>query len=209
MELRTIVRDFARGLELADAKRPRGRSRGGRRTYRPGIGPIAETIAVRLTLAEMAASNPERYSESGVSIPYPSILRQRCDLCVGSPPSWDWAIEVKVFRLLGDNGKPNDNMVMHIISPYARHHSALTDCAKLSVAGFGGRLAILIYAFDDEQVPAEPAIQAFESLASNLVGLGARQTARFSDLIHPVHREGRVFGWEILRGWPRHRMALG
>jgi hypothetical protein len=27
------------------------------------------------------------------------------------------AIEVKMLRLMGDNGKLNDNMVMHILSP--------------------------------------------------------------------------------------------
>ena len=36
----------------------------------------------------------------------------------------EWAIEVKMLRLMGDNGKPNDNMLMHILSPYERHRSA-------------------------------------------------------------------------------------
>jgi len=27
---------------------------------------------------------------------------------------------------MGDNGKPNDNMLMHILSPYPAHRSALT-----------------------------------------------------------------------------------
>jgi hypothetical protein len=37
---------------------------------------------------------------------------------VGDPV--DWAIEVKMLRLMGDNHKPNDNMLMHILSPYPR-----------------------------------------------------------------------------------------
>jgi hypothetical protein len=36
-----------------------------------------------------------------------------------------------MLRLMGDNGKPNDNMLMHILSPYPAHRSAVTDCAKL------------------------------------------------------------------------------
>jgi hypothetical protein len=36
-----------------------------------------------------------------------------------------------MLRLMGDNGKPNDNMLMHILSPYPSHRSALTDCQKL------------------------------------------------------------------------------
>jgi hypothetical protein len=33
-----------------------------------------------------------------------------------------------MLRLLGDNGKLNDNMLMHVLSPYQAHRSALTDC---------------------------------------------------------------------------------
>lgn len=61
--------------------------------------------------------------------------RQKCDLCVGASSSWDWAIEIKMLRLMGDNGKPNDNMLMHILSPYAGDRSALTDCVKLLESG--------------------------------------------------------------------------
>jgi hypothetical protein len=49
---------------------------------------------------------------------------------------------------MGDNGKPNDNMLMHILSPYPSHRSALTDCQKLAASGFSGSLAILIYGYD-------------------------------------------------------------
>jgi hypothetical protein len=46
--------------------------------------------------------------------------RRHCDWCLGSPPLWDLAIEAKMLRLFADNGKLNDNMLMHILSP-ARH----------------------------------------------------------------------------------------
>jgi len=47
---------------------------------------------------------------------------------------------VKMLRLMGDNSKPNDNMLMHILSPYPSHRSALTDCQKLAASGFQGHL---------------------------------------------------------------------
>ena len=53
-----------------------------------------------------------------------------------------------MLRLMGDNGKPNDNMLMHILSPYPKDRSALTDCAKLLGSGLVGRKAIVIYGFD-------------------------------------------------------------
>ena len=51
------------------------------------------------------------------NISYPNG-RQKCDLCVGTPLTWEWAVEIKMLRLMGDNGKPNHNMLMHILSPY-------------------------------------------------------------------------------------------
>ena len=100
-------------------------------------------------------------------------------------------------RFRGDNGKPADEMLMHLISPYEEDRSALTDCLKLASSGLPGRLAILIYGFDYDDKPLDPAILAFEDLARLRVGLGERNSASFSGLIHPVHRRGRVFAWEV------------
>jgi hypothetical protein len=103
-----------------------------------------------------------------------------------------------MLRLRGDNGKLNDNMLMHILSPYVEHRSALTDCEKLLSSGFIGKKAIIIYGFDDDDYPLEPAIRAFEVLADDRFGLSRRTAALFTDLIHPVHSRGAVFGWQLL-----------
>ena len=102
-----------------------------------------------------------------------------------------------MLRLMGDNGKPNDNILMHILSPYPAHRSALTDCAKLLNSGLAGRKAILIYGYDYPQWPMDPAIDAFEALATRAADLSARHQATFSELVHSVHQVGRVFGWEL------------
>ena len=104
-----------------------------------------------------------------------------------------------MLRLMGDNSKPNDNMLMHILSPYPSHRSALTDCQKLAASGFSGSLAVLIYGYDYDALPMEPAVEAFEQLAAHRVRLGPRQAASFDGLIHPVHRRGGVFLWEVDR----------
>ena len=104
-----------------------------------------------------------------------------------------------MLRLMGDNGKPNDNMPMHILSPYPDDNSALTDCQRLAASGFSGSLAVLIYGYDYDARPMEPAIEAFEQLAMQRVRLGPRQVASFDGLIHPVHRRGGVFVWEVDR----------
>jgi hypothetical protein len=102
-----------------------------------------------------------------------------------------------MLRLMGNNGKPNDNMLMHILSPYPVDRSALTDCDKIVKSGIGSRKAILIYGFDYPSLPMDPAILAFETLARERVTLGVRCTAKYDDLVHPVHIRGRVFAWEV------------
>jgi hypothetical protein len=115
--LRDLVEDFAMGLVEADAQRPQHISRSGR-VYKEGIGPHNEDKTVELVLAELERAKPERYEEHAVGVQYPGgSSRQKCDLCIGNSASPDWAVEIKMLRLLGDNGKPNDNMLMHILSP--------------------------------------------------------------------------------------------
>jgi hypothetical protein len=58
----------------------------------------------------------------------------------------------------------------------------------------------VIYGFDFEEYPLEPAVAAFETLARERVKLSQRFTASFADLVHPVHRQGAVHAWEL---WAR------
>ena len=113
-------------------------------------------------------------------MPYPSSPGERRDWVTGEPPAL--AIEVKMLRLMGNNGKPNDNMLMHILSPYAAHRSALTDTEKLVNSGFSSTCIVLIYGFDYPSWPLDPAIDASERLAGNLVTLSDRAEADFDGL---------------------------
>jgi hypothetical protein len=102
-----------------------------------------------------------------------------------------------MLRLMGDNGKLNDNMMMHILSPYPAHRSALTDCTKLLTSQLASHKAILIYGYDYPGWPMDPVINAFEVLAGRQVKLADRAVAPFGGLVHPVHQRGRVFGWQV------------
>lgn len=102
-----------------------------------------------------------------------------------------------MLRMLGDNGKLNDNMLMHILSLYPAHRSALTDCLKLATSELGDCKAIMIFGYDYDDWPMEAAIQAFESLASERVILGQRHQTAYDHLVHPVHQRGHVYAWEI------------
>ena len=176
---------------LADARAP---TWGG---YRPGLGPHTEVQTVALVMAELARTHPAKYGAVQTGVRYPNAPRQKCDLLISPNECQSWAIQVKMLRFMGDNGKPNDNMLMHILSPYPKHRSALTDCQKLVGSGFEPPYAVLIYGYDYRDWPMEPAMEAFEQLARYRVQLGPRHFASFDGLIHPVHQRGGVFVWEI------------
>ena len=96
---------------------------------------------------------------------------------------------------MGDNGKPNDNMLMHILSPYAGDRSALTDCVKLLESGLTGRKAVVIYGFDYPHLPMDPAVEAFETLACRWVDLGPRRVAHYAELASAPRSRRRSCFW--------------
>lgn len=198
MNLEELVVDFARAIEGVDATKPQAESARSKKKYQPGIGPHTESQTVDMVAEWLRANRPGRYDDSlHTGVPYLDSPRQKCDLCLDSDDQIIWAVEVKMLRMLGDNGKPNDNMLMHILSPYSRHRSALTDCEKLAQSRLGERNAVLIYGYESERYPIATAIEAFEKLASEIVDLGPRHSEDFANLIHPVHASGEVFAWEI------------
>lgn len=196
MSLSTFIEAFAAGMGAADARYPQAANARTGVKFKPGIGPHTESRTVDLALAEMVESAPAAYLNLEREVPYPTSPRSKCDVRVrlGDDP---WAIEVKMLRMMGDNGKPNDNILMHILSPYPSHRSALTDCGKLLDSGFEARKAIVIFGYDYPDFPMDPALRAFETLAREVVHLSGRVEAGVVGLVHPVHQAARVVGWEV------------
>jgi hypothetical protein len=197
LSLADLVMDFARGTEAVDSLAPVASSARTGASRQPGIGPHTEAQTIKLIMTHLARADPPRYSSYELGVPYADGTRQACDVCLGGSAPWEWAIEVKMLRFIGDNGKLNDNMMTHILSPYPEHRSALTDCTKLVASQLGTHKAILIYGYDYPGWSMDPAIEAFEKLASQRVELASHAVASFDGLIHPVHKRGRVFGWQV------------
>lgn len=144
--IQDIVKFFASGIEAADALRPRAVNVRSGEPYSAGIGPHTEKQTVQLVVDQWRSQSGCYFANQVmVEVPYPTNPRSKCDLCIGERPAWGWAIEIKMLRLMGDNGKPNDNMLMHILSPYPTHRSALTDCQKLLDSQLKGRKALLVF----------------------------------------------------------------
>src|SRR5262245_5721422 len=102
IELQDIVDAFAKALAAADARRPVAVSPRSGHMYQPGIGPHPEERAVDLVMRELASDRPDWRSQ--VRVCYPGS-RTTCDWLLGDP--LEWAIEIKMARPNGDNGKPD------------------------------------------------------------------------------------------------------
>jgi hypothetical protein len=149
-----------------------------------------------LMIAQLQVTPPYLSACIGQFAPYPEAPRQKCDFWIGDP--LQWAIEVKMARFKGDNGRPDDTAIKDLLSPYPSDRSALADCTKLARSGFACSKAMLIYGFDSDDRPLEPVIVAFETLARARATLGSRCEAPLGSLVHPVFSRGRVFAWELI-----------
>jgi hypothetical protein len=192
VNLAEFVERFAVAMTVADNAKPVAISPRSGRVYQPGIGPHPEDRAVDLVVGEISRSRSDLPIRLRVCYP---DSKQTCDLLVGEPV--EWAIEVKMFRPNGDNGKPDDTAIKDILSPFPTDRSALTDCVKLAASPIAPHRAVLIYGFEDARRPLRTIIDAFEILAAQRVHLCTRHEAPLGALVHPVHAAGAVFGWEV------------
>jgi hypothetical protein len=109
---------------------------------------------------------------------------------------WHWALEVKVARMLRNNGDLEPAAVSHILSPY--DDSATRDCLKVLRFTDALRRAVVIIGYDYDEAPLDVLIRDFETLASLRVQLGPRAASQFSGAVHPYHRRGSICGWQML-----------
>ena len=191
--LRQITTDFASALKAVDATAPQGSSL--TRIYQPGIGPLTEAEAIRRAFAFLADQNPI-YADAKPCL-YPN-KRQTCDIVMRG----SWALEFKLIRPFGDNGVEAEHWSENILHPYPGNVSSIGDCLKLLSCEFAERKGVIVFGYEHTppRIRLAPAIESFEIIAQKVAGieLGRRFEAFFDELIHPVHQQGWVYGWEVL-----------
>ena len=114
------------GIAAVDARRPVGASQ----RFKPGVGPLTETELTDAVVSELKSTRWDAYAECGPRA-YPSS-RYSCDLVIPGA----WALELKLARPFGDNGKPAERWSENLLYPYPGNTSSIGDCLKLLDSGF-------------------------------------------------------------------------
>jgi len=159
MELSLIASRLAEILPIVDAKTTTQRaSRSGSGEYIPCVGTIWEDDLTREITEMWSKSYPDElpeYSDKWLEIRYPN-KKGNCDLCLNGPdyspvlgqPPYEWAIEMKYVRFIGDNGKNNDYGVTKVASPYRKDRSSVLDAERLKGFTLAKKKAIVMYGFE-------------------------------------------------------------
>ena len=149
--LKEIVSVFKAGLSHIDRSPPPPTQMG----FIPSVSTLSEDTIRDHLLDYFAISELEKCShmehEKNSEVKYPNQPkngRGRCDLCLGEPPDFEWAIEIKYIRYVGDNGKKNDFGPSKVVSPYLIHNSAIKDALRLTKYPLAKRSAVIMFGFD-------------------------------------------------------------
>ena len=183
MNLAEIVSDIADALVDIDGT---GRSY---RAFQPGVGPYGEPQLVKLIAQHL----------NRVPAYLGGARTKRCpDLLIPG----EWAIEFKIARPYGDNGKEAENWSVNLLHPYSGNVSTIGDCYKLMNYQGKERRAVVVVGYEHTppQIDLTPLVDAFEAIARNTsqVAIGPKIEIRRDGLIHPVHQSVRIFAWEVL-----------
>lgn len=159
------------------------------KSFSPGAGPYGEP-----QLTKCIASYLNTLPTYGAAVQ----VKRSPDLYI--PDSW--AIEIKLIRPFGDNGRVAENWSVNLLHPYVGNVSAIGDCLKLIARGGLERRACIAIGYEHTPplIPLKPLFESFEVIAAHVmrIGLGPRQEACRTGLVHPVHQQLHVVGWEVL-----------
>jgi hypothetical protein len=180
MEFAVLVRTIANTLVELDARMPV------HKTFRPGIGPFGE--------AQLVAEIAKSLAQQGLT----TRTARHPDLLIDQ----EWAIEFKIARPFGDNGKQAENWSVNLLHPYSGSTSLLGDALTLRKfeQPFRKGLVAIGFEHDPSEINLSPLIESFEVLAREVMGvqLSSRVEEIRKGLVHPVHQVVRCVGWEVL-----------
>ena len=185
MQLAEIANDVLGAILQVDASaEPFGH-------FQPGVGPYREPELVKRISGHL--NSLPRYEGSVQTGKTPDLLIPG-----------QWAIEFKLARPFGDNGKEAEpgHWSVNLLHPYPGSASTVSDCLKLQERQGSERSAVIVIGY--EHIPPlidlTPLIRSFELVAKKIAGIRLSECIelRKEGLIHPVHQAVRIFAWEVL-----------
>ena len=183
MELDRLVADFAVCLAEIDASGTRFKD------FQAGVGPYGEPQLVKLVAEKLNQQDPYRGLVATKRTP---------DLLIKG----HWAVEVKIARPFGDNGREAENWSVNLLHPYKGNVSVVGDCFKLLDYTRSGPTDSTGNGYEHAppQIDLSVLIASFEAIAGHVCRfrLGERVETAISGLAHPVHQRVRVFAWEVV-----------
>ena len=182
MNLDEILTDITAAIVAIDG------SRQSFKNFQPGVGPYGEPQLVRLIAANL--NQLPKFRRAARTKRSPDLLIPQ-----------EWAIEFKIARPFGDNGKEAENWSVNLLHPYPGNVSAIGDCYKLAKYPGPERRAVFVIGYEHvpPKIDLNPLIESFEAIAKHVsrIRLSTRIEARHDTLVHPVHQCLRVFAWEL------------
>jgi hypothetical protein len=181
--MRHLVQDIANAVRAIDASGVPFKE------FRPGAGPYGEPQLVKLIAHRLLSDMPDRY-----------VGIKTCRVPDVLVPS-RWAIEFKLARPFGDNGKEAEHWSQNLLHPYPGNVSAIGDAMKLLRHEGPERRAVIVIAYEHEppQIDVSLLVSAFETISRQLLKLplGERNSSVVTNCVHPVHQRATVYGWEL------------
>jgi hypothetical protein len=179
MDYSEIVKTIADILKEFDAEMPIHKA------FRPGIGPFGEPQIVGMIA--------KRLSAKGIA----SQTKRTPDLDI----QHQWAIEFKIVRPFGDNGKEAENWSVNMLHPYAGNVSLIGDAIKLSKLDTFPHKGLFVIGFEHNpaKISLDPLLDSFESISRRVmkIELGERIEQKREELVHSEHQVVRCIGWQL------------
>ena len=183
MDLSEVISDLAAAIVAVD--------RCGQpfRNFQPGVGPYGEPQLVKLLASKLNQS--PKYHGAARTMRTPDLLIPEA-----------WALEFKITRPFGDNGKEAENWSVNLLHPYPGNVSAVGDCFKLKNYTGPERKGIVVIGYEHvpPRIDLKPLVECFELIAGQIMGfrLSERIERSHSGLVHPIHQSLRLFAWELM-----------
>lgn len=181
MELEAVVSALADIPQAFDTEAPVHKH------FQAGIAPFGEPQLVGIIAQRLSAQG------------HAAKTQRTPDLRI----SEEWALEFKIVRPFGDNGKEAEDWSVNMLHPYAGNVSLLGDAVKLrGLDGFLHKgLVVLGFEHQLSRISLDPLLDSFESIASRVmhIALTPRIEQKRGPLVHPEHQMLRCIGWELAR----------